>query len=388
MTAPAPFVVDGFDVGANQKGISRVIRSLVPELHELLGERLMVICTSEGRGEIAIPDQQVIMVKKVPQSLWEQTGLPHVSQRAGAAAIYSHRESGALLGPPLVLHVPEDPEVRWSRAPVKSARDRARRAYSRRLMGPALRSATIVGASVPSVAAGLRERYGLKDVRILPLGVDLDLFRPTTNPTKDFIFHLGSEDPRDQTLLVFHAYASVAKRLPDVPRLVLGGNIADGLRSHINRAADRLGLSDRVSIAGRLSDEALAQAYRDALLVVQPSSDEGFGLQPLEALASGAALLVTRTAAVMDVVGGGALVAEADVSGIERALFAALEQPSQLLDLRENATQIAGRYTWRAAAAAIMSSLQAAAESPSDRSSGSISADPAASDLALPGTSI
>ena len=201
------FLVDALDLGHNTKGISRVLSALIPELHLRLQDRLLVATTHKGRELLDLPPLQVLQVPHGLQSVWEQYGLPRLAVKHRVSATYSHREAGALWGPPLVLHVTEDPEVRWARESEPGLRGRSRRAYSRALMRRSLDRAAVVAASVPSVRDQLQLRYGQQDVRLLPLGVDLRRFRPADDPREDVVFHLGSPDPRDQTLLVVEAYA-------------------------------------------------------------------------------------------------------------------------------------------------------------------------------------
>ena len=182
------------------------------------------------------------------------------------------------------------------------------RAYSRLTMRAALKRCAVVGASTPTVARQLASRYSLSTVSVIPLGVDLDLFRPSHTPTGGSIFHLGSSDPRDRTVLVVEAWALARQRRDDLPRLVVGGGLAS-VEDLVERRATELGVP--VELTGRLSDEALAEQLRNAAAVVQPSSDEGFGLQPLEAMASGAPVVVTEAGAVLDVVGDAAVVRSA-----------------------------------------------------------------------------
>jgi alpha-1,3-rhamnosyl/mannosyltransferase len=58
---------------------------------------------------------------------------------------------------------------------------------------------------------------------------------------------------------------------------------------------------------GRVADETLAALYRSARLFVYPSLYEGFGLPPLEAMASGCPCVVSRAAALPEVLGDAAL---------------------------------------------------------------------------------
>jgi glycosyltransferase involved in cell wall biosynthesis len=354
------YLIDALDLGHNTKGITRVLSNLVPSLLARSHDEILIASTSEGREILAgIGAAQSVVVSRPLQSRWEQWDLPRLARERGADAVYSHRECGPLWGPPVVLHVPEDPEVRWERDPPRSARDRARRAYSRLLLRRSLRHAGVVAASTPSAAAQLEVRYGLpaRSVTTIPLGVDLELFHPAEAPAGDSIFHLGSSDPRDRTVLVVEAWSAARAIQPSLPRLVLGGHLGE-VEAAVRRRARELEVE--LEVTGRLDDADLAARYRNAALVVQPSSDEGFGLQPLEALASGAPLVVTRADVVSDVVGGAAIVCEAEVGALSEAIFMALADP---VPRRAAGRQRAEGYSWDSTSDAVLTSLARASAS-------------------------
>ena len=351
------YLVDAVDLGHNEKGISRVLKSLAPKLVERSSDEILFVCTAEGSDLLEVPAGRVRVVRMGLKSKWEQWDLPRLAARLRVDAVYSHREAGALWGPPLVLHVPEDPEVRWRRDPPASVRDRARHIYSRALLGRSMHRSAVVGASTPAVADQLSARYRIARqlVRVLPLGVDLGLFRPTDRPTRDFVFHLGSSDPRDLTVLVLEAWARANQTDSPLPRLVIGGDLGVG-EPLVRGRAVALGID--IELTGRLNDADLAAHFANAGVVIQPSSDEGFGLQPLEAMAAGAPVVVTAAPAVVDVVGDAALICVNDSEAIAEGMLQALASADEF---RPRARRRAEVYGWDASADAVLDALAAAA---------------------------
>src|SRR6185436_6178663 len=103
-------------------------------------------------------------------------------------------------------------------------------------------------------------------------------------------------------------------------------------------------LGDRVVFLGRISDEAKLAYYRHAELFVFPSLYEGFGLDPLEALACGCPVVCSDAASLPEIVGDAGLLVDArDPSKIAQAMRDALADPAPL---RAKGPIRAATFTW------------------------------------------
>lgn len=120
----------------------------------------------------------------------------------------------------------------------------------------------------------------------------------------------------------------------------------------IDRAQDHcrtLGLGDRVRFRIAVSDETLRQFYRDAALLVCPSTAEGFGLPVIEALACGTPVLSSNRSGLSEFdcdgwILPGDLSSEAALAaGMLRALDRPRGDP-------ETARRYAARFDWNAVA--------------------------------------
>jgi glycosyltransferase involved in cell wall biosynthesis len=125
----------------------------------------------------------------------------------------------------------------------------------------------------------------------------------------------------------------------DVTLVIIGPD--DGYRSVLEGLVEQLGLSDKVRFIGFMSP--LVAAYRDADVLVYPSTYEIFGLVPFEALLCGTPVIVT------DGCGCGELIKEAecgylvhygDVAGLAETLKSALEHP----DINKRMVEAGRRY--------------------------------------------
>ncbi|MHB8140965.1 MAG: glycosyltransferase family 4 protein [Vulcanimicrobiaceae bacterium] len=125
-----------------------------------------------------------------------------------------------------------------------------------------------------------------------------------------------------------------------------------------------------------LSAERLRDLYRGARCFVMPSTHEGFGMPPLEAMGCGTPVLVSRAAALPETCAQAALYVDApmDVDAWAAALRAlAGDDPAALAlrqALRTRGLQRAAAFTWEATADATLAELRAAGATTESSSSG------------------
>ncbi len=117
---------------------------------------------------------------------------------------------------------------------------------------------------------------------------------------------------------------------------------------------------DSVRSLGRVTDAELRALYESALCLVFPSRYEGFGLPPLEAMTCLCPVIAARAGAVPEVCGRAALWFEpGDAAGLAAALARLLQEPGLAAELRETGRARAARFTWDAAARALLRHLEA-----------------------------
>ena len=346
-----PIVVDLGDLGVNTKGVARVLTALAPRLLALEPERYRVVCSPAALPvleELGLADRAFV-ARRVSTSVWEQLVLPAACSRLGAASVYTHRECGALWGPRQLLHVTEDPEIRWRREPTTDLRELSRRRYSRLLMNRSLSRAEVV-VSTAATRDDLVRNHHLDPGRatIVPLGVDLDRFRPADDLHADrpYFFTLASSDERDRTDLILHAFHRYRSEHGGRCRLVVGGSLGERAAG-LGRLVGELGIASDVDLTGRLTDTELAGCYALSVATVHASPDEGFGLQPLEAMASGSLLIATPAKAVEEVTDGAVVLwTEPRADMMAEAMRAAGDDPVLLEQATKRNRQVAEGFSW------------------------------------------
>lgn len=382
-------LIDARDVGVNRKGVGRVLEELVPRLVALDQDRYLVVATKAAVPRLkGVGASHLKLVPRLYGTVWEQIGLPLVARALRAQATYSHRECGPIWGPPLLLHVTEDPEVRWQRDGVAGMRDRARRTYSGLFLGRALRRAEVVTSTGATRDDLVRHHsLGQDRVTVVPLGVDTARFKPRRAGTADdgpYLFCLASDDPRENCDLIVKSFARLRERGENRVRLVVAGSLGRQAKV-VGDLARSLGIQGAVDLPGRVSDEDLVSLYAGSAATICASEYEGFGLQPLEALACGALLIAVPAVAVKEVVGDGVVLwADLSVDGIAQAMSTALLSPG----LRDRAVTVnpavAAGLDWSQTATRLHGLLEDLASSRGGRATAGGQADRAGSVVPRP----
>ncbi len=121
--------------------------------------------------------------------------------------------------------------------------------------------------------------------------------------TGKYILFVGSIEPRKNLLSLLKAYMALPKYIKDDFTLLLVG--FKGWNN--GEVMSLLGkLEGHVRYLGYVASEELAQLYRGASCFVYPSIYEGFGLPPLEAMASGCPVVVSNATSLPEVCGDAA----------------------------------------------------------------------------------
>jgi glycosyltransferase involved in cell wall biosynthesis len=198
---------------------------------------------------------------------------------------------------------------------------------------PARRARRVI---VPSafVRGRAEELLGIpgERIRVVHHGIDHDRFRPGDDPRQPFLLYPAEPWPHKNHGRLFAAFTRLRAERPELELVLTGEHWSD--------------LPPGVRTAGRVSWEELPSLYRRASALVFPSLYEGFGLPPLEAMASGCPVACSNAASLPEVCGDAAayfdpLSVDEMVAAVERALAG---------DLVQKGLEQAARFTWEACA--------------------------------------
>jgi alpha-1,3-rhamnosyl/mannosyltransferase len=213
------------------------------------------------------------------------------------------------------------------------------------------------------VGTEMRTLFGVQPekLRVIPLGV-ATTFRPmNTEETRAvldqlgvshgrYLLAVGTLEPRKNLKTLLQAFGMLPRVLRDRFPLVVVG-MQGWNHGEVDAILDQMRQRGEVRLVGHVSDPDLAILYAGATLFVYPSLYEGFGLPPLEAMASGVPVVVSDRASLPEVVGeAGRQVAALDITALAATLIELLEDPAARATLAAAGNVRAKTFTWEACA--------------------------------------
>lgn len=382
----------GIDVTGwlNRRGFGRFTRNAVARLVELDGRAEYVLLADLGTArEAALPERaraRVVATREAPAEAAAEgssRGIGDVLQFTRAAR---RERLDALLFPSLHTWFPA-PGIRTvvgfhdtiaDDLPELALPGRRERALWRAKQRLAVRSANRIFAVSEASRAAVSARFGLSPaaVTVVPEAPDPVFFvrpieavaeaRREIGAPERYLLYAGGISPHKNLVGLVDAYAALVARVPDAPSLVLVGSLEGEIfasaASAVQERISSRGLDGRVLLPGFVSDETLARLYSGAMIAVNPSLGEGFGLPAVEAAACGAALVLSDLPAHRESVGDAALfVPPGDTAALAAALETVLGDEELRRRLAERAKRAVAGRTWDAAADALALLLREAA---------------------------
>lgn len=161
----------------------------------------------------------------------------------------------------------------------------------------------------------------------------------------DYILYVGSLEPRKNIGTLIEAFERMRQRYPELTtKLVLIGGESPLFASVQLQIKE---FHKDVVFKGFVSDEELRQYYRQAMAVAYPSLYEGFGLPPLEAMASGAPVVTSNTSSLPEVVGSAALmVSPHDIDQLADTLAQVIRSPELRNEMRRRGFEQVKKFNW------------------------------------------
>jgi glycosyltransferase involved in cell wall biosynthesis len=153
-------------------------------------------------------------------------------------------------------------------------------------------------------AADFLEKYtGLQGVHAISCGIDAHMYTPSFEPrTENRILFVGRVTGEKQIDVLIKAFATLDPSLNAQLEIVGGGD----QKRNLENLAAQLGLGDRVTFTGYVSDEELRATYTRATVLAMPSIAELQSIVTMEAMASALPIVAANAMALPHLVHDGA----------------------------------------------------------------------------------
>jgi glycosyltransferase involved in cell wall biosynthesis len=188
-----------------------------------------------------------------------------------------------------------------------------------------------------TISAWNRERLremGL-DAELIPPGIDLENFRPRPEITrrKDLVLAIGRSNPLKNLPLTIAGWRALKEPRPELCLFGIEPELAHGEGMRYVESPD---------------DEQVNELFCEATLFIQTSTHEGFALPPLEAMATGAAVVCTDAHGNRDFCldGVNCLMPESNPDAVSTALRRLLADPELRARLGKAGIETAQEYAW------------------------------------------
>jgi glycosyltransferase involved in cell wall biosynthesis len=161
-----------------------------------------------------------------------------------------------------------------------------------------------------------------------------------------FVLYVGNIKPHKNLVRLIESFAELRRTGFEELKLLIIGDEISKLPS-LRRAVHGHKLHKHVRFLGYVSDDTLRVLYRLAALFAFPSLYEGFGLPPLEAMASGTPVVASNQSSLPEVTGDAAVLVDPyDVASIVDGMRRVLSDPTLAADLRRRGPERAREFSW------------------------------------------
>ena len=174
-----------------------------------------------------------------------------------------------------------------------------------------------------------------------------------------FVMYAGNVKPHKNLERLIDAFALLRQdgAYDDLKLLISGSEISK--YTTLRRAVHRYNLHKHVRFLGFQSEQTLKALYRLADVFVFPSLYEGFGLPPLEAMASRTPVVVSNVSSLPEVVGdAGLLVNPYDAASIADGIRQVFENSTLRDELIARGVARARSFSWRESVARVRAIYQ------------------------------
>ena len=360
LEATVKILFDVREANRNITGIGTYVRNLAREILAYRDPDIVCKCIPEsleppvGKDVASLPLQAVNFLRNVT---WKQVRLPIAALREKADVLVCMDPIAPLVCPTRTALIIYDLIFLTT-----GAQSDAWTRYWKAMVPRCARKADLIFTLSQASKAEIVAQLGVPPEKIVVFHTGVsDHFRPPTGAAAErqtrrrelglpesYVLTVGAHDPRRNLKTLLAAYRTLKAKGPAEQKLVVVGPKTSYFQE-VLQTTRSLRLEEDVLFLDYVPNEELPSYYGLADLYVYPSSEEGFGLTPLEAMACGCPVVTSRASSLPEVVGDAAvLVDPADAEELAEAMGRVLSDPDLRRSLIEKGSKRAGGFSWRA----------------------------------------
>ena len=340
-------------------GIGTYIRNLLRQLARMdCQTEFVILCRPEDRETVAAlgDNFRAVVQTAANYSISEQVRIPLALAREGVTLFHAPH----YVLPPLVQcrsvvtihdcihlmfpqYLPNRLAYTYARTSIRLAARRATRilTVSESSKRDILRFVDTEPDKIDVIYNAYDDRFAID-----PREEDVVRVRERFQLESEFVLYAGNVKPHKNLERLIEAFHLVRKRGLDHLKLVMIGDEISKYTA-LRRAVHHYQLHKYVRFLGYLPEVTLAVMYRLAGVFVFPSLYEGFGLPPLEAMASGTPVVTSNVSSLPEVAGDAAILVDPyDPRSIADGIYRVLSDERLRRDLRRKGVARAGMFSW------------------------------------------
>ena len=175
-------------------------------------------------------------------------------------------------------------------------------------------------------------------------------FTPSKTPKSDYVLYVGSMNEIKNFQVILKIFLMQKFKSTSL-KMILPGASTFTQNETISTLLKQARSAENIEIIDHVKQNTLKIYYQDAKLFLFPSFHESFGFPPLEAMACGTPVIVSKVTALPEVCGDAAIYVDPhDIGDIKNKIEMVLDNELLQKEMREKGLERVKLFTWEKAA--------------------------------------
>jgi glycosyltransferase involved in cell wall biosynthesis len=280
--------------------------------------------------------------------VWEQFALPILARSMSIDVTVSPANYGPLMAPAQVIMLRNSLAVAGKETrPIKRLYWAGLTIMTALSLLTCQRAIAVSNYARKALTFGISQRLQSK-VSVIYHGVRETFVPPETERSGNFLLAVSDIYVQKNLHILINALGELRRSNPDIVLKLAGKAIDQGYLNELKDAIRLEKLEDAVEFLGEMNSDQLLVLYQNCIAFVFPSTVETFGNPLVEAMACGAPIVSSNTAAMPEILGEAAIYFDPlNARDIAAQIGEILANGDLRLRLSQTALQRAAMFSWR-----------------------------------------